>query len=76
MYGLVRKLAAFSVEKYYMALTEIHLKVCRFHGCLSQKGSRPLPKTIFFSLQTRSLAKHSKGLNSSLVQSSEELHRR
>jgi len=25
-----------------MALTKIHLKICRFHGSLSQKGSRPL----------------------------------
>ena len=25
-----------------MALTEIHLKIRRFHGFLSQKGSRPL----------------------------------
>jgi len=26
-----------------MALTEIQLKICRLHGSLSQKGSRPLP---------------------------------
>jgi len=25
-----------------MALTETQLKICRFHGSLSQKGSRPL----------------------------------
>jgi len=25
-----------------MALMETQLKVCRFHGSLSQKGSRPL----------------------------------
>jgi len=25
-----------------MALTEIQLKICRFHDFLSQKGSRPL----------------------------------
>jgi len=31
-----------SVEKYYMVLTEIQLKICRFHGSFSQKGSRPL----------------------------------
>ena len=28
--------------KYYMVLTEIQLKICRFHGSFSQKGSRPL----------------------------------
>jgi len=39
---LVSKLIALSVEKYYMALTEIKLKICRFHGSLSQKDSRPL----------------------------------
>jgi len=31
-----------SVEKYYMVFTKIQLKICRFHGSLSQKGSRPL----------------------------------
>jgi len=36
-------LVALSVEKYYMGLTEIQLKICRFHGSFSQKGSRPLP---------------------------------
>jgi len=41
MYTLA-KLVALSVEKYYMALTEIQLKTCKFHGSLSQKGSRPL----------------------------------
>jgi len=25
-----------------MALTEIEYKICRFHGSLSRKGSRPL----------------------------------
>jgi len=42
MYTLVSKLVALSVEKYYMALTEIQLQICRFHGSLSQKGSRTL----------------------------------
>jgi len=41
MHTLVGKLVALSVEKYYMALTEIQLNICRFHGALSQKGSRP-----------------------------------
>jgi len=35
-------LVASSVEKYYIALTEIQLKICRFHGSLRQKGSRHL----------------------------------
>jgi len=39
---LVSKLVALSVEKYYMALMAIQLKICRFHGSLSQKGSRHL----------------------------------
>jgi len=39
---LVSKLVALSVEKYYMALMEIQLKICRFHDSLSQKGSRPM----------------------------------
>jgi len=39
---LVGKLVALSVEKYYMALTKIQLKICRFHGSLSQKGPRSL----------------------------------
>jgi len=39
---LVSKLVTLGVEKYYMALTEIQLKICRFHGSPSQKGSRPL----------------------------------
>ena len=47
MHTLVSKLVALSVEKYYMALTEIQLKICRFHGSLSQKGSRPLLHTIY-----------------------------
>jgi len=41
MHVLVSKLVALSVEKY-MALTDIQLKICRFHGSHSQKGSRPL----------------------------------
>jgi len=39
------KLVALSVENYFMALTEIQLKICRSHGSLgslSQKGSGPL----------------------------------
>jgi len=39
---LVSKLVALNVEKYYMALTEIQLKIYRLHGSLSQKGSRLL----------------------------------
>jgi len=48
MHTLVSKLVALSVEKYYMALTEIPLKICGFHGSLSQKGSRSLicPNTM------------------------------
>jgi len=42
MHTLDSKLVALSVEKYYMVLTEKHLKICRFHGTLSQKGFRPL----------------------------------
>jgi len=42
MHTLVSKLVALSVEIYYMALAEIQLKICRFHGSLSQRGSRPL----------------------------------
>jgi len=43
MYTLVIQLTALlSVEKYYMALTEIQSKTCRFHGSLSKKGSRLL----------------------------------
>jgi len=42
MHTLVSKLVALSVEKYYMALTEMQLKICRFHGSLNWKGSRPL----------------------------------
>jgi len=41
MHTLVSKLVALSVEKYFMALTEIQSKICRFHGYLSQNGSRP-----------------------------------
>jgi len=46
MHSLVSKLVALSVEKYYMALTEIQLNICRFHGSLRQKGSRPLSYKI------------------------------
>jgi len=42
MHTLVSKLVALSVEKYCMAFTEIQLKLCRFYGSLSQRGSRPL----------------------------------
>jgi len=35
-------LVELDVEKYYMALTEIQLKLCGFLGSLNQKGSRPL----------------------------------
>jgi len=42
MHTLVSKLVALSVEKYYMALTEIQFIICRFLGSLNQKGSRPL----------------------------------
>jgi len=42
MHTLVSTSVILSVEKYYMALTEIQLKICRFHGSLSQKGSRPM----------------------------------
>ena len=31
-----------SVDKYCLAVTKIQLKIWRFHGSLSQKGSRPL----------------------------------
>jgi len=41
MHTLVSKLAALTVEKYYMAPTEIQLKIYKFHGSLSQKGSQP-----------------------------------
>ena len=39
---LFSRLVALSVEKYYMALTEIQLKICRFHGSLRQEGSQSL----------------------------------
>jgi len=48
MHTLVSKLVALSVEKYYMALTELQLKICRFHDSLSQKGCRTSPS--FFCL--------------------------
>jgi len=41
MQTLVSMLVALSIEKYYMALTEIQIKMCRFHASLSQKDSRP-----------------------------------
>jgi len=49
MHTLVSKLVALSVEKYYMALMEIQLKMCRFHDFPSQKGSRPLAYSIAHS---------------------------
>jgi len=52
MHTLVSKLVALSVEKYYMALTEIQLKICRFHGSLSQKGSRPLGYNVSSPITT------------------------
>jgi len=42
MHTLVSKLVALSVAKYYIALTEIQLKIYRFHGSLSQKVPGPL----------------------------------
>jgi len=42
MHTVVSKLVALGVDKYCMALTEVQFKICRFHGSLSQKGSRPL----------------------------------
>jgi len=54
MHTLV-KLVALSVAKYYMALTEIQLKLCRFHGSLSQKSSRPLSYIIFSLAHCKSL---------------------
>jgi len=38
MHTLVSKLVALGVEKYYIALTETQLKICRFHDSLSQRG--------------------------------------
>jgi len=40
MHTLVSKLVALSVEKYYMALTEIQSKIYRFHGSLSQEAKK------------------------------------
>jgi len=37
MHTVISKLVALNVEKYYVALTEIQLKICRFNGFLSQK---------------------------------------
>jgi len=42
MHTLISTLVVLSGEKCYMAVTEIQLKICRFHDSLSQKGSRPL----------------------------------
>ena len=42
MHTLASALVALSVEKYYTAPTEIQLQILRFHGSLSQTGSRPL----------------------------------
>jgi len=42
MHTLISTLVVLSGEKCYMAVTEIQLKTCRFHGSLSHKGSRPL----------------------------------
>jgi len=53
MHTLVSKLVALSVEKYYVALTEIRLKICRFHGSLSQRGSRPLNRLCSYLWLTR-----------------------
>jgi len=47
MHMLISKLVALSAEKYYVALMEIQLKMCRFHGSLIQKGSRLLVYRIF-----------------------------
>jgi len=55
MHTLV-KLVALSVEKYYMALTEIQLKICGFHCSLSQKDSRPLCYTMSAKNPTVSLS--------------------
>jgi len=43
---LVGKLVALSVEKYYMALTKIQLKIYRFRSSLSLKGSRSLEQRV------------------------------
>jgi len=55
MHTLVSKIVALSDEKY-MVLTEIQLKIRRFHGSLSQKGSRPLAQVTDFFHATRSCA--------------------
>jgi len=41
---LVRELVALAVEKFSMALTEIQLKICRFHGSLAKKVPDPCSK--------------------------------
>jgi len=46
MHTLLSKLAALSIEKYYIALTQMQLKIYRFHGSLSRRGSRPLVYSI------------------------------
>jgi len=63
MHTLVRKLAALSVEKYYMTLTEIQLKIRKFHGSFSQKGSRPLSNTMKATMPSKDLAKHARDNN-------------
>ena len=55
MHTLV-KLVALSVEKYYMALTEIQLKICGFHCSHRQKDSRPLCYTMSAKNPTVSLS--------------------
>jgi len=44
MHTLVSKLVALSVEKYYMALTEIQLKYVGFMAPLAKKVPDPWPK--------------------------------
>jgi len=53
---LISKLVALSAEKYYVVLMEIQLKMCRFHGSLIQKGSRPLVYRIFYYSENLNLA--------------------
>ena len=47
MHTSLSKLVALSVEKYHMVLTEIQLKICRFHGSLSQKVPDPWSNSKF-----------------------------
>jgi len=58
MHTLVSKLVALHVEKYYVALTEIQVKICRFHGSLSQKGSDTCYKRIEMHIKDAITAKH------------------